>query len=171
MCLSLLAADASRVIVSRICTASEAFRAASAGTRSELECVASTAVANAASMHAVQRSSTVDRPGRTKAQISTRGAPLAIALRHLRQRPRPVGARLRRYVLLRCLKVKLRGLTHFLLVLIQQFYQISSNLDTLKLCRPGFVWVVLDAKRLDPHPQLSVGPRPQLRLQHLNSAL
>ena len=96
MCLSLLAADASRVIVWRIRAASARQRVVSAGTRSEVACVDSTAVAKAVSMHAVQRSSTVDRPGRTKAQISTRAAPLEMALRHLRHFPRPVGALLRR---------------------------------------------------------------------------
>ena len=53
---------------------------------------------------AVQRKSKVYRPGLTKAQASSRVSPLAMTARHRRQRPRPVGAALMRYVLFLCLK-------------------------------------------------------------------
>ena len=57
-------------------------------------------------MHAgaVQRKRRVYRPGFTKAQISSRVSPLAMIARHRRQRPRPDGATLMRYVLDFCLK-------------------------------------------------------------------
>ena len=57
-------------------------------------------------MHAgaVQRKSIVYRPGRTKAQTSSRVSPLAMTVRHRRQRARPDGAALMRYVLCFCLK-------------------------------------------------------------------
>ena len=45
------------------------------------------------SMHDAHRSKRVDRPGRTKARISRRTAPLQINLLHFRQDARPVGAR------------------------------------------------------------------------------
>ena len=44
------------------------------------------------------------RPGLTKAQTSSRVSPLAMTARHRRQRPRPDGAALMRYVLFLCLK-------------------------------------------------------------------
>ena len=43
------------------------------------------------------------RPGLTKAQTSSQGSPLAMTARHRRQRPRPDGATLIRYVLFFCL--------------------------------------------------------------------
>ena len=57
-------------------------------------------------MHAgaVQRKSRVYRPGLTKAQTSSRVSPLAMTVRHRRQRARPDGAALMRYVLFSCLK-------------------------------------------------------------------
>ena len=57
-------------------------------------------------MHAgvVQRKSSVYRPGRTKAQTSSRVSPLTMTARHRRQRARPDGASLIRYVLFFCLK-------------------------------------------------------------------
>ena len=57
-------------------------------------------------MHAgaVQRKSKVYRPGLTKTQTSSRASPLAMTARHRRQRPRPDGAALIRYVLFFCLK-------------------------------------------------------------------
>ena len=57
-------------------------------------------------MHAgaVQRKSIVYRPGLTKAQTSSRVSPLAMTVRHRRQRARPDGAALMRYVLCFCLK-------------------------------------------------------------------
>ena len=57
-------------------------------------------------MHAgaVQRKSKVYRPGLTKTQTSSRASPLGMTARHRRQRPRPVGAALMRYVLFLCLK-------------------------------------------------------------------
>ena len=48
---------------------------------------------------AVQRKSRVYRPGFTKAETSSRVLPLAMTARHRRQRPRPDGAALIRYVL------------------------------------------------------------------------
>ena len=59
-----------------------------------------------ASMHAgaVHRKSIVYRPGLTKAQTSSRVSPLAMTVRHRRQRARPDGAALMRYVLFSCLK-------------------------------------------------------------------
>ena len=59
-----------------------------------------------ASIHAgaVQRKSRVYRPGLTKAQTSSRVSPFAMTVRHRRQRPRPDGAALMRYVLFFCLK-------------------------------------------------------------------
>ena len=89
----------------RVCAVSMALNEASAGMRSAVSYVARTAVANAVLMHAMQRSSTVARPGRTNAHISMRGVPLMMVLRHLRHFPRLVGALLRRYVLARCLNV------------------------------------------------------------------
>eukprot|EP00964_Phaeocystis_antarctica_P033837 scaffold19198_cov68-Phaeocystis_antarctica.AAC.3 len=64
------------------------------------------ATESCASIHAeaVQRKSRVYRPGLTKAQTSSRVSPLAINARHRRQRPRPDGATLKRYVLFFCLK-------------------------------------------------------------------
>ena len=64
------------------------------------------AAARGVSMHAcaVQRKRRVYRPGLTKAQTSIRVSPLAITARHRRQRPRPDGATLRRYVLDFCVK-------------------------------------------------------------------
>ena len=64
------------------------------------------AAESGASIHvgAVQRKSRVYRPGLTKAQISSRVSPLAMTARHRRQRPRPDGAALMRYVLFFCLK-------------------------------------------------------------------
>ena len=57
-------------------------------------------------MHAgaVHRKSIVYRPGLTKAQTSSRVSPLAMTVRHRRQRARPDGATLKRYVLCFCLK-------------------------------------------------------------------
>ena len=59
------------------------------------------AAESGASIHAgaVQRKSRVYRPGLTKAQTSSRVSPLAMTARHRRQRPRPDGAALIRYVL------------------------------------------------------------------------
>eukprot|EP00964_Phaeocystis_antarctica_P139753 scaffold104561_cov66-Phaeocystis_antarctica.AAC.1 len=59
-----------------------------------------------ASIHAgaVQRMSSVYRPGRTKAQTSSRASPLGMQRRQRRHRARPVGAALMRYVLFFCLK-------------------------------------------------------------------
>ena len=64
-----------------------------------------------ASIHAgaVQRKSRVYRPGLTKAQTSSRVSPFAMTARHRRQRPRPDGAALMRYVLFFCLKPLLTG--------------------------------------------------------------
>ena len=53
---------------------------------------------------AVQRNSRVYRPGFTKAETSSRVSPLAMTARHRRQRARPDGAALMRYVLCFCLK-------------------------------------------------------------------
>ena len=57
-------------------------------------------------MHAgaVQRKSRLYRPGLTKAETSSRVSPLAMTVRHRRQRARPDGATLKRYVLCFCLK-------------------------------------------------------------------
>ena len=57
-------------------------------------------------MHAgaVQRKSIVYLPGLTKAQTSSRVSPLAMTARHRRQRARPDGAALMRYVDFACLK-------------------------------------------------------------------
>ena len=57
-------------------------------------------------MHAgaVQRKSSVYRPGLTKAQTSSRVSPFAMTDRHRRQRARPDGAALMRYVDFSCLK-------------------------------------------------------------------
>ena len=57
-------------------------------------------------MHAgaVQRKSSVYRPGLTKAQTSSRVSPFAMTDRHRRQCPRPDGATLMRYVDFSCLK-------------------------------------------------------------------
>ena len=52
----------------------------------------------------VHRNSSVYRPGLTKTQTSSRVAPLEMEFRHRRQRLRPVGALLMRYVLRCCLK-------------------------------------------------------------------
>eukprot|EP00964_Phaeocystis_antarctica_P031726 scaffold17938_cov61-Phaeocystis_antarctica.AAC.3 len=64
------------------------------------------AAESGASIHAgaAQRKSRVYRPGRTKAQTSSRVSPLAMTARHRRQRARPDGATLMRYVLFFCLK-------------------------------------------------------------------
>ena len=57
-------------------------------------------------MHAgaVQRKSIVYHPGLTNAETSSRVSPLAMTARHRRQRARPDGAALMRYVLCFCLK-------------------------------------------------------------------
>ena len=57
-------------------------------------------------MHAgsVQRKSRVYRPGLTNAQTSSRVSPLAMHVRHRRQRPRPDDATLMQYVIFFCLK-------------------------------------------------------------------
>ena len=52
---------------------------------------------------AVQRKSSVYRPGFTKAETSSRVSPLPMTARHRRQRARPDGAALMRYVLCFCL--------------------------------------------------------------------
>ena len=64
------------------------------------------AAESGASMHAgsVQRKSRVYRPGLTNAQTSSRVSPLAMHVRHRRQRPRPDGATHMWYVLCFCLK-------------------------------------------------------------------
>ena len=56
---------------------------------------------------AVQRKSRVYRPGLTNAQTSSRVSPLAMHVRHRRQRPRPDGATHMWYVLCFCLKLLL----------------------------------------------------------------
>ena len=71
------------------------------------------AAESGASIHteAVQRKSRVYRPGLTKAQTSSRASPLAMHIRHRRQRPRHDGATLMRYVQSRASNVAAQPVT------------------------------------------------------------